>query len=100
MAFPEIAVCVATLSFKNGPQKSVGLRNSSAGCWCISQCVEHDEIVYRVVVSGRGDAHPGSRQSARVTLALIAQHVVLRNNHKRIWKPRQLINGGIERRCR
>src|SRR6516225_2612353 len=88
-----------TLSFKDRPEKGVGLRNGTTGRWSISQCVEHDEIVDRVIVSRRRDSYPGASQFARVALALVTQHIVLGDNDQRVWKACQLINRCIEWRC-
>src|SRR5215472_16026427 len=61
-----------------------GLRYGAASGWRVGERIQHRKVVNRAVIPGRGDPDAGIRQPAGVCLALIAEHIVLVDDDKRL----------------
>ncbi len=63
----------------------------------LAQRVEHHEVVDRAVVADTGGADAGLDELARVGLALVAEHVVLVDDDKRLGQAGELLEVGPQR---
>src|SRR5215813_7701602 len=83
---------------ENLAQISRRLVHGATHCRGVGDRVEQHEVVDGAVVADRGDGNSRRGELASIGLALVAQHVVLIDEEKRLLQALQLLGAGIDRR--
>ena len=63
----------------------------------VREGVQQDEVVDCAIVAGGDNPHASRSELAGVGFTLVAQHVILADDDKRVGKILQLIDSGVER---
>src|SRR5262249_17498167 len=69
-------------SRKRGPQHVDRLLHRGSRRWGVREWIQHHEVMDRVVVTHRGDAHPGLLQSVGVRLPFATKNVIVDDDQR------------------